>query len=79
MNTAIYYHAGCPVCTTAEQQLIELFDTNKISVEAIHLGEHKNQIDEAEKVGVKSVPALVLNGTVFHVNYGASLDEVRGV
>lgn len=79
MNTAIYYHAGCPVCTTAEQQLIELFDTKKINVEAIHLGEHKDKIDEAEKMGVKSVPALVLNGTVFHINYGASLEDVRGV
>jgi len=48
MNKAIFYHAGCPVCISAEQ------------------------------AGVQSVPALLIEGNVFHINYGASLDDVKG-
>ena len=34
---------------------------------------------EAEKAGVKSVPALVTpNGNVLHINFGASMADVKG-
>ncbi|MBM7420151.1 hypothetical protein M2254_001674 [Chryseobacterium sp. BIGb0186] len=33
---------------------------------------------EAEKAGVKSVPALVLpNGNVLHINFGASIENLK--
>ena len=32
---------------------------------------------EAERAGVKSVPALVLAGVPLHINFGASLDALR--
>ncbi|GAB4378658.1 MAG: hypothetical protein Kow0075_08810 [Salibacteraceae bacterium] len=48
-------------------------------VEVVHLGEAKQRISEAEKAGVKSVPALVTpTGNVLHINYGASLADVKG-
>lgn len=75
---AVFYHAGCPVCVSAEQGLAEAIDADRFDLEVVHLGEDRERIDEAETAGVTSVPALALGGTVFHINFGASLDEVRG-
>ncbi len=74
MNTkVIFYHAGCPVCVTAEQQFVHSLKT---PIESVHLGEQKNRVDEAIKAGVKSVPALVVDGNVFHINYGAGIEAL---
>ncbi|MBS4207291.1 thioredoxin family protein [Bacillus sp. FJAT-50079] len=78
MSKAVFYHAGCPVCVDAEQVVLDYLDKTKITTEIVHLGTEQNRINEAEKAGVKSVPALVLGGNVYHINYGASLDEVKG-
>jgi glutaredoxin len=77
MSTAIFYHAGCPVCLGAEQMVANAIDSSKYQVEVVHLGEHSDRIGEAEAAGVKSVPSLVLNDQVFHINFGASLDDLR--
>lgn len=77
MDKTIFYHAGCPVCVSAEQEILSLINTSEIEV--VHLGENKSRISEAEKVGVKSVPALLTpNGQVLHINFGASLEDVKG-
>ncbi|MEQ9305764.1 MAG: thioredoxin family protein [Marinoscillum sp.] len=77
MSKSIFYHAGCPVCVSAEHDILTLIDQKE--VEIIHLGEDKTKITDAEKVGVKSVPALVTpSGNVLHINFGASLADVRG-
>ncbi len=78
MNKAIFYHAGCPVCISAEQQVLEALDKNRFEIEVVHLGEDKTKISAAEQAGVKSVPALLLDGNIFHINFGASLDDVKG-
>ncbi|WP_175623271.1 thioredoxin family protein [Chryseobacterium schmidteae] len=76
MSKAIFYHAGCPVCVSAEQNLLNLIPEDQ--VEVIHLGEEKSKVKEAEKAGVKSVPALVLpNGNVLHINFGASIEDLK--
>jgi len=77
MERVIFYHAGCNVCKTAEENVLKLLDKNMYKVEIVHLGEDKSRLDEAESWGVKSVPALVYNGQVFHINYGASLQELK--
>lgn len=77
MSTAIFYHAGCPVCLGAEQMLANAIDGEKYTVENVHLGEHAERIQEAEDAGVKSVPALVLNGEVFHINFGAAMADLK--
>ncbi|MGN7830843.1 hypothetical protein ACTJI2_04425 [Pseudoxanthomonas sp. 22568] len=74
---AIFYHAGCPVCVDAEQQLATALDTSRFDVEIVHLGEQKSRLGEAEAAGVKSVPALVLGGLPLHVNFGAALADLR--
>ncbi|MGZ8227095.1 MAG: thioredoxin family protein [Methylococcaceae bacterium] len=77
MSHAVFYHAGCPVCLGAEQMIIDAVDRSKHQVEVIHLGEQADRIAEAESAGVKSVPALVLNGQVYHINFGASIDDLK--
>ena len=77
MNKSIFYHAGCSVCVSAEQDIINLIGAEQ--VEVVHFGENKSRIEEAEKAGVKSVPALVTpNGNVLHINFGASMADVKG-
>ncbi|MBX2983400.1 MAG: thioredoxin family protein [Flavobacteriales bacterium] len=78
MNKAVFYHAGCPVCVNAEERITEIVDRSRYDVEIVHLGENKGRIAEAEAAGVKSVPALVLNSDVLHINHGASMAEVKG-
>lgn len=74
---AIFYHAGCPVCVAAEDNLAQAIDTSRYEVEIVHLGSEQSRISEAESVGVKSVPALVLEGVPFHINFGASLSDLK--
>ena len=76
MKKSIFYHAGCPVCISAEHDIVHLIGLDK--VEIIHLGNEKSKIKDAEEAGVKSVPALVTpNGNVLHINFGASIEEVK--
>jgi len=76
MSTAIFYHAGCPVCSGAEQMLANAIDHSKYQVEVVHLGEQPDHIVKAVAAGVKSVPALVLNDEVFHINFGAAIEDL---
>ncbi|MCB0646615.1 MAG: thioredoxin family protein [Saprospiraceae bacterium] len=77
MTKSIFYHAGCPVCLSAEHDIIQLIGAE--NVELVHIGQDRNRIEEAEQAGVKSVPALLTpNGNVLHINFGASLNDVKG-
>lgn len=76
MAKSIFYHAGCPVCVSAEHDIIKLVGAE--NVEVVHLGDSKERIAEAETAGVKSVPALLTpNGNVLHINFGASMEDVK--
>lgn len=76
MSKAIFYHAGCPVCVSAEQDILSLIPGD--DVEIIHLGNDPSRIEDAENAGVQSVPALVLaNGNVLHLNFGAALADLK--
>ena len=77
MSKSVFYHAGCPVCVSAEHDIVNLVGNE--NVEIVHLGENKSKIEEAENAGVKSVPALVTpSGNVLHINFGASMEDVKG-
>ncbi len=77
MSKSVFYHAGCPVCVSAEDEIVSLIGESQ--VEIVHLGETKGRIPEAENAGVKSVPALLTpKGNVLHINFGASLADVKG-
>ncbi|HCF4900447.1 thioredoxin family protein [Pseudomonas aeruginosa] len=76
MTTARFYHAGCAVCINAEQTLLHLLDP-KVKVEVVHLGQVPARVAEAEAAGVKSVPALVVDGQILHLNFGAALSDLK--
>lgn len=77
MKKSVFYHAGCPVCISAEHDIVGLIGAQNIEI--VHLGEEKGRIDEAEQAGIKSVPALLTpNGNALHINFGASMADVRG-
>ncbi|WP_428939178.1 thioredoxin [Fontivita pretiosa] len=76
MIKATFYHAGCPVCVSAEHAIAQSLDPRRFEVESVHLGQHKARIDEARRAGVKSVPALVIDAAVYHINHGADLSAL---
>ena len=76
-RSAIFYHAGCPVCVEAEQQLAHALDSARFDVEIVHLGEDPSRLAQAEAAGVKSVPALVIGEQPLHINFGASLADLK--
>ncbi|MBO6740031.1 MAG: thioredoxin family protein [Phycisphaerales bacterium] len=77
MKNAMFYHAGCPVCVSAEESITTVIDRDRYDVEIVHLREARDRIAEAESRGVISVPALVVEGRALHINFGASLDDVK--
>lgn len=74
---AAFYHAGCPVCLSAEKMVADAIDSNRYDLEIVHLGENKDRIAEAEAQGVISVPAIVIDNQPFHINFGASLADLK--
>lgn len=76
MAKSVFYHAGCPVCVSAEQDIIQLIGAE--NVEVVHLGNDKSRLAEAEAAGIQSVPALVTpNGNVLHINFGAAFADLK--
>lgn len=74
---AIFYHAGCPVCVSAEETVARSLDPAKYDVEIVHLGEEASRVEDAEQAGVESVPALVIDERPFHINFGAALSDLK--
>ncbi|CAN2535027.1 MAG TPA: thioredoxin [Methylosinus sp.] len=74
---ATFYHAGCPVCADAETAFAQSLDPHVFDVEIVHLGEDKARLGEAEAAGVKSVPAFVIDGRAYHINFGADLAALK--
>ena len=77
-QSAVFYHAGCPVCVEAEQSVALALDPARYDLDVVHLGQDKARLDEARQRGVQSVPALVLGETPFHINFGAALSDLEG-
>jgi len=53
-------------------------DPTRYDVKIVHLGEQKARIEAAETAGVKSVPAIVIGGAPFHINFGAPMSALKG-
>lgn len=71
---ATFYHdTGCTVCQVAKQQFVQALDPERYDVEEVDLAKVKQRIPEAADLGVKTIPALVMNGHVFHINRGADI------
>lgn len=76
-TSAQFYHAGCPVCLAAETLVLNYLDRSRVDLEIVHLGTARDRVAAAEQAGVKSVPALVIDGQVLHLNYGADIAVLR--
>lgn len=74
---ATFYHAGCGVCVDAERRFVDALNPAMVDIEIVHLGETPGRLSEAEAAGVKSVPAFVIDGQPYHINFGASLDDLK--
>lgn len=74
---ATFYHAGCSVCVDAEQRLAGALNPAAFDVEIVHLGTDKSRLGEAEAAGVKTVPALVIEGHPYHINFGAEISALK--
>lgn len=77
MSNAIFYRAGRPVCLGAEHRLLGTFDRAKYRIDPVHPGEQPSRIGEAEAVGIKSVPAILMNSQIFHIDFGAALANLK--
>jgi glutaredoxin len=75
-NKATFYHAGCPVCLSAEQNIASAIDGSRYDLEIVHLGNQKEKINAAKASGVQSVPALVIDNKPFHINFGANIADL---
>jgi hypothetical protein len=75
MTTATYYHGGCEVCSTVERGLLAALDKSRFAVEDVNLTLAPGRVAEAERAGVKTIPALVVGGVPFHINFGANLAD----
>lgn len=75
---AVFYHAGCSVCVDAEQRFADALNPTAYAVEVVHLGQSPERIAEAASAGVKSVPAFVVDGKPYHINFGAALADLEG-
>lgn len=76
MSKSIFYHAGCPVCISAEHDIVNLIGANNVDI--INIGENREKLVQAETAGVKSVPALLTpNGNILHLNFGASIEDIK--
>lgn len=76
MTKATLFHAGGPACVAAEKGLAQAIDDRRYRVEVVHLGLQPQRLAEAMVAGVKSVPALVVGKDVFHINFGAWLEDL---
>ena len=65
------------MCVAAEQNVASALDPQRFELEVVHLGQEKGRVSEAERTGVQSVPALVLDNQAYHINFGASLDTLK--
>ena len=77
MPKVIFYHAACPVSITAGQALLKILCKSDYEMEIVNIDRENDRITEAEEVGVESVPALVIDNIVLHINFGASIEDVK--
>ena len=47
MSKSVFYHAGCPVCVSAEHDIITLLGTDK--VEVVHLAMTNQELTKQKK------------------------------
>ncbi|TSP11300.1 hypothetical protein [Cupriavidus campinensis] len=67
---ATLYHDGCKVCLSVVETMTGLFDNDRHLLTVINLEEQRGFTAQAEAVGVKRLPSLVIDGILLHVSQG---------
>ena len=63
------------MCISAELPLLTMLNPS-LEVEVVHLGKNPQRLIEAVQAGVESVPAIVYQGQVLHLNFGAAIEDL---
>ncbi|RTZ46648.1 thioredoxin family protein [Chryseobacterium arthrosphaerae] len=71
----IFYHAGCPVCISAEHDIISLIGAE--NVEIVHLGMTEIKFRKQNRRSKIRTGFDYANGNVLHINFGASMEDVK--
>ncbi len=77
MARAVFFHVSSPDCVNAEQSLLGLLDNSKCDVEMVNICQNRDRIIEAMQLGVKRVPALVIDKNVLHINSGPTIETAK--
>ena len=80
MKTKATFYMGradCSVCVQADDAIVKHLDRSRYDVELVDLTADRRRVGEAEAKGVRTVPALVVDGQVFHINLGADLSQLK--
>lgn len=76
MAKSIFDQARCPESLSAEHDILNLIGTDNVKI--VYIDGDRNRISEAEKAGVKSVPAsLTPIRKILHIKFGASMADVK--
>lgn len=73
---ATFYMVGCPVCISVEERVTRAIDASRYEIERVNLEQDRSRISEAQRAGVQSVPALVIDNLPFHINAATKLTEI---
>ncbi|MEO9336722.1 thioredoxin [Mesorhizobium sp. SB112] len=78
IGKAVFFRVGCPVCLDVEQRFVGAINPALYNVEIVDLEKQKERLAEATAAGVQSVPALLIQGAVYHINFGADILDLFG-
>jgi hypothetical protein len=76
-RVAMVQHRKWDTATAVSRALWSAESFQRFELEVVHLGQEKGCASEAGRIGVKSVPALVLDDQAYNINFGARLDALK--
>lgn len=68
---SILFHDGCNICLDVAATFTKVMEV----LEVVDLGQHPERADEARRLGVDALPAIVIDGKVFPLNPHSTLAE----
>lgn len=78
MTPATFYIGkhDCGVCVEAGEGIVRHL-AGAYEVETVDLTANPGRVGDAERAGVRTLPALVAAGRVFHINHGIDLAALK--
>ena len=69
--------SDCSVCVAADEAVIGHLDRSRLDVSVVDVSANPSRIDELDRLGVKTLHALVIGGDVFHINLGITVADLK--